>query len=171
MVIWVTPKTPVTPTYGGFGDYPFRHSWEEAVGFRGLKKVNPVEVKEWVPNYFTHSNSVAGLRIKGDAMTSPNGQSKNFHDGDIIVVDYNTGAVPGDFVVVHLIDTKEVTFKQYVVDGGVRYLKPLNPQYPTIPITDKHHLLAVESYCISPKTETDRDLSLIYDPATWSRHQ
>jgi SOS-response transcriptional repressor LexA len=25
---------------------------------------------------------------------------------------------------------KEATFKQYVVDGGVAYLKPLNPQYP-----------------------------------------
>lgn len=144
-------------------------SWEEAPKFRGTHRINPTDIKEWVPNYFTQANSFAGLRIKGDAMTSPNGLSKSFHEGDIIVVDYRIGANPGDFVLVHTPDTNEVTFKQYVVDGGVRYLKPLNPQYPTIPVTDKHNLIAVFSYCISPKTGTDKELSLNYDPEFWGK--
>ena len=42
----------------------------------------------------------------------------------------------GDYVVAHNDQTKVATFKQLMHDGGVWYLKPLNPAYPTISIDD-----------------------------------
>jgi len=39
--------------------------------------------------------------------------------------------------------SKEATFKQYVLDGDIRYLKPLNPQYPLVEIDDSTHVCGV----------------------------
>lgn len=138
-------------------------SWEQAAEFEDLTNLNLSKMKDWVPNYFTQKNDVYGLKIKGDAMISPNGQSKSFHEGDIIVVNHNGFAEPGDFVVAKLIDAKDVTFKQYVVDAGKKYLKPLNPQYPTIEITDIYRRLAVVTHSISPNKLDDTTVTISYD--------
>jgi SOS-response transcriptional repressor LexA len=129
-------------------------TWEQAVTFEGLNQMDLSKVDEWVPNYYMQATNSYGLKIKGDAMTAPSGQGKSFHEGDIIVVDYGVIAKPGDFVIAHLTGTQEVTFKQYVFDAGIRYLKPLNPQYPTIKIDDQIHLLAALSFSITPNTLT-----------------
>src|SRR3990167_11168103 len=127
-------------------------SWEQAVRFVDVTKLNSKEVKEWVPNFVVQTTNTYALRIKGDAMIAPTGQSKSFHEGDIIVVDRGVPTKTGDFVIAILPDAKEVTFKQYVYDAGIRYLKPLNPQYPTIQIDDRIYLHAVLSWCITPQT-------------------
>jgi hypothetical protein len=49
--------------------------------------------------------------------------------------------------------------------GGV-ILDPVS-QYPTVPVNESYNLLAVFTYCISPRTGTDRNLALVYDPSTW----
>ena len=38
---------------------------------------------------------------------------------------------------------EEATFKEYVEDAGIRYLKPLNPQYPTIKMDETMHICGV----------------------------
>ena len=38
---------------------------------------------------------------------------------------------------------KEETFKQYVIDGGVQYLKPLNPQYPIVQVDKGTHVFGL----------------------------
>lgn len=40
-------------------------------------------------------------------------------------------------VIAKIPGSNEVTFTEYREDGGSRYLKPLNPQYPTIQIDEK----------------------------------
>jgi SOS-response transcriptional repressor LexA len=88
------------------------------------------EAKEFLQHFYVDQSQWHGLRVKGDSMTAPANQSRSFHDGDIIIVDPDKTVGHGDFVVALLPRSKEATFKQYVVDGGVAYLKPLNPQYP-----------------------------------------
>ena len=76
------------------------------------------------------------LKIRGDSMENP-GSGRTFPDGCIIIVDPDKAADVGSFVVVRFDDSGgEVTFKQLVEDAGKRYLKPLNPRYPMIPIGD-----------------------------------
>lgn len=93
------------------------------------------EPDQWVETYQSKPgpNSFA-LRIEGDSMTSSTGLS--FPSGCIILIDPNRGAKQGDYVVAHNDQTKVATFKQLMHDGGVWYLKPLNPAYPTISIDD-----------------------------------
>jgi len=75
------------------------------------------------------------LRVKGDSMESPAGRP-TYPEGSIIIVDPGVDAVHGSRVIVRLDRSDEATFKQLVVDGGKRYLKPLNPRYPILEMTD-----------------------------------
>lgn len=75
------------------------------------------------------------LKIRGDSMENP-GSGHTFPDGCTIIVDPDKAADVGSFVVVRFNDTGEATFKQLVEDAGRRFLKPLNPRYPMIPIGD-----------------------------------
>jgi len=123
-------------------------SWEQAAE---CTKIQSDEIKEFVPNFYTDKLRWYGLRVKGDSMSSPLGHQKSFHEGDIIIIDPEKNAAHGDYVIALLPRSKEVTFKQYVIDGGVRYLKPLNPQYPTTQINDSTHICGVVTTCLSHK--------------------
>ena len=60
-----------------------------------------------------------------------------------MIVDPQLEAWSGDFVIVRLDDAQESTFKQLVVDGPQRFLKPLNPRYPVIPINGNATIVGV----------------------------
>lgn len=66
------------------------------------------------------------LRVRGESMNRSSGVS--FPEGMLILVHPLVEPVSGQFVVAKV--DSDVTFKQYVVDAGVRLLKPLNPAYP-----------------------------------------
>lgn len=69
------------------------------------------------------------LEVKGDSMTSPVGTS--ITEGTLILVDTEANVQSGKLVIAKLADSDQATFKKLVDDGGRRYLKPLNPAYPT----------------------------------------
>ena len=73
------------------------------------------------------------LRVVGDSMENPNGRP-TYPQGSIIIVDPDREAMHGNAVIVRLEDSKEATFKQLIIEGGVRYLKPLNPRYPIMKV-------------------------------------
>lgn len=73
------------------------------------------------------------LRVKGDSMENPYGKP-SYPEGCIIIVDPDRSVVSGARVVARLDDVEEATFKVYVEDAGRRFLKPLNPQYPTLAV-------------------------------------
>lgn len=64
------------------------------------------------------------LRVKGDSM------EPKFPEGAIIVVDPDVSAEHNKYVVAQTDDHRDPTFKQLIIDGGKRYLKPLNSRYP-----------------------------------------
>lgn len=99
-------------------------SWQEAVqpypdGFSDTYEFSEYDSKG--PAFW--------LKVKGDSMTSPGGQS--IAEGTLILVDTEAEAMPGKLVVAKLPDSNEATFKKLVSDGGKLYLKPLNSAYPT----------------------------------------
>ena len=105
-------------------------TWEKLATKKELKS------NEHLPHLFTDKPHWYALRVQGDAMVGTKG-NKSFHEGDIIVVDPDKTAKQGDFVVAILPKAKEATFKQYVIEGGITYLKPLNQQYPMVAIDKK----------------------------------
>ncbi|MEE4341444.1 LexA family transcriptional regulator [Pseudomonas alliivorans] len=81
------------------------------------------------------------LEVKGDSMTSTSAPS--VPEGSQILVDTEADVRPGKLVIAKLADSNEATFKKLVEDGGVRYLKPLNPAYPTVQCSDDCKIIGV----------------------------
>lgn len=104
-------------------------SWQETVDL-----YQPGHADDWEASSKDAGPHGFWLRVKGDSMTAPAGESKSFPDGMLILVNPDMECLPGHFVVAKLTDTQEATFKRYIEDAGQRYLKPLNPAYPLIPI-------------------------------------
>jgi SOS-response transcriptional repressor LexA len=104
-------------------------SWEHAAKHPDVRNLKQDDINEYVPHIFTDQLHWYALRVNGDAMVASSG-NKSFHEGSIIIVDPDKTPAHGDFVIAVLPKMKEATFKQYVVDGGINYLKPLNSQYP-----------------------------------------
>ena len=76
------------------------------------------------------------VTVKGDSMVDA-----GIHDGDIVVVERGSPAVPGDFVVA-IVDN-EFTLKELGVERGKFILKPHNKAYPVIRPRDELEIFGV----------------------------
>lgn len=105
-------------------------SWQEAAEFVYITKEHRKKIKQVLPYFYTDQERWYALQIKSDSMMDVSGHHRHFYEGDYIFIDPERPPDHGDYVVALLPRTTEVVFRQYVVDGGVKYLKPLNIQYP-----------------------------------------
>lgn len=86
------------------------------------------DAEDWLPCPTKHGARTYCLRVRGESMFNPGG-SPSYANGDIIFVDPDREARPGDRVVVRLEEHHEATFKQLVVEDGRMLLKALNPDW------------------------------------------
>jgi SOS-response transcriptional repressor LexA len=105
-------------------------SWVTAGQWREVvDNFQPGDAEQWIDTTKRVGASAFALRVRGDSM------EPRCPDGAIIIVDPEREAVNGSLVVVRLQDDAEATFKRLVMEGGRRFLAPLNPRYPVIEIT------------------------------------
>lgn len=109
-------------------------SWTQAASRCG-RTSEPEDVDFWMPCPVAISELGYALTIIGDSMMNP-GPGRSYPSGCIIFVDPLEKAKQGDRVVAKIPNSKEVTFKVLVEDAGKTFLKPINPQYPFIDITE-----------------------------------
>lgn len=88
----------------------------------------PGAAEAWIEFDTVASKSAFCLRVRGESMVRPDGTG--FPDGCLVAVEPKRKAKSGDFVVVRFTDSDEATFKQYFIEGQLKYLKPLNHAYP-----------------------------------------
>lgn len=113
-------------------------SWVQAGSWSECTDPYPPGVAdEWICPTKRVSERSFALQVRGDSM------EPEFTEGATIIVDPALEAVHGSFVIVRLDDALEATFKQLVVDGGSRYLKPLNARYPVVPINGNATMVGV----------------------------
>lgn len=120
----------------------------KAAGIRYVPLISWVQAGEWaeavdsfargtgtdlVPTSVNASPRSYALRVRGPSMTNPTG-ARSFPDGTTIIVDPTRPAENGALVIVRLENEDEATFKQLVVEGSQKWLKPLNPQFPVMPL-------------------------------------
>lgn len=75
------------------------------------------------------------LRVMGDSM------SPEFEDGAIIIVDPAAPCNHGAYAVIE--HAGEVIFRQFIVENGQQYLKPLNDKYDTVAISGQFDVRGV----------------------------
>tara|TARA_R110001599_G_scaffold26935_1_gene94894 strand:+ start:821 stop:1474 length:654 start_codon:yes stop_codon:yes gene_type:complete len=111
-------------------------NWSEAIDFNDINdKVNWEDAPE------SASDHAFWLRVVGDSMTAPMGLS--IVEGMLILVDPDVSPESGKLVVAKLDGTDEATFKKLVIDAGMKFLKPLNPSYPSITINGNCRIIGV----------------------------
>lgn len=99
-------------------------TWEQVADFIDPSKSN-AEIKEYISHFFIDQPRWYALRIKNDAMTVPMGNHISFKERDIIIVDPDKAVEHNNFIIALLPRSKEVTFKQYVIDGGGQLFKTI----------------------------------------------
>jgi len=119
-------------------------SWVSAGDFcEASDPLHPGDAEDWLPCPSNIGPHAYALRVVGDSMTSPYPGQRSYPEGTIIFIDPDRPAVNGSRVIVKLVGSQEVTFKALAEDSGQRFLRPINPQYPTIPITEDAHVCGV----------------------------
>jgi SOS-response transcriptional repressor LexA len=118
-------------------------SWHQAAEFAEATKRKQSETEEYVPHFYTDQPGWYALRVKGDSMIAVSGHSQSFRAQDIIIINPDKKPEHESYVVASARRSKEATFKQYVIDGGIQYLKPLNPQYPLVEIDENISICGV----------------------------
>ena len=75
------------------------------------------------------------LEVSGCSMENKDAKD-SFPDGSLILV--NPDRIPelGDYVIAVDEATQDATFKQFIEDCGKKKLKPLNPQFPVMDVTE-----------------------------------
>ncbi|MDQ6988489.1 MAG: XRE family transcriptional regulator [Mariprofundaceae bacterium] len=99
--------------------------WGEAVD-----SYEPYDAEKWIAIVGNVGEHAFALKIEGDSMLP------EFREGEYVAVDPAREVKNGSFVIAKLKDTNEATFKQFRLDTGRTYLKPLNSAYPIIDVTD-----------------------------------
>jgi len=118
-------------------------SWVQAGEFCESNILELHDVDEWLPCPANASDKAYGLRVKGDSMTSPHRGERSYPEGIVIYVDPEAPLSSGRRVIAKSNSSDEATFKTYVEDDGVKFLKPINPQFPTKEMTSEVHICGV----------------------------
>jgi SOS-response transcriptional repressor LexA len=112
-------------------------SWVQAGTFcQVVDLFEPGDAEEWLPTLHAHGPHAYALRVDGDSMVNPNPLGKTYPPGCIVYVDPDMPITNGCRVIAKIPAEEKATFKMFVEDAGRRYLRPLNPAYPTIEMTD-----------------------------------
>lgn len=100
-------------------------SWVQAGNWEAvIDNFAPGDAEDWLPCPRKFGPHAFALRVRGVSM------EPKYQDGDIIFVDPDAQAEHGKNIVVCLDDEHEATFKQLVMEGGQKFLRALNPDWP-----------------------------------------
>ncbi|PKF60640.1 XRE family transcriptional regulator [Psychromonas sp. psych-6C06] len=112
----------ITPINKLSGLYPLI-DWVQAGNFTAIAEIHPSDAEHY-PCPVKCSDQTFLLKVRGQSMAG------TFNEGELIFVDPEVEAINGKYVVARLDDENEATLKQLIIEGGERYLKATNPDWP-----------------------------------------
>lgn len=114
------------------GNYPLIN-WVQAGAWQQIEEYSLMDSK-YFPCPVKCSDNTFVLEVRGISM------EPTFHQGELIFVDPDAEARTGKYIVARLDDENEATFKQLIVEGNQKFLKPANPNWP-------EQLIAINGNC------------------------
>lgn len=106
-----------------------------------LNGVFKMESDKWVGCPEDLNENAFALEVKDEVMTASNG--KSYPLGTLIFVDVDREPKSGDRIVAIDTDNLSAVFREFVISGGVQYLKPLNDRYPIAEFLTSTKILGV----------------------------
>ena len=114
------------------GSYPVL-DWVQAGNWSPINEISHFDAEHY-PCPIKCSAGTFLLKVRGQSM------APQFNEGELIFIDPAVEADNGKYVVARLDDENEATLKQLIVEGGKRYLKATNPDWP-------NKILAINGNC------------------------
>jgi SOS-response transcriptional repressor LexA len=120
---------------------------------RGIPLIQWNQIKEWVEDDFAettifmpqcrepHSPKTYAIQVDNDSMTAKSG-NRSYPPGAIVYVDPNRDILTGSRVIVGA-DVGGCRLREYVIDGNIIYLKPLNNRYPMQEMSNENKIYGV----------------------------
>lgn len=105
--------------------------WSQVQEFVAGEEVKPTKYMPECPN--AHGSRTFALQVANDSMTASG--AKSYPLGAVVYVDPDLEASSGNRVIVGS-SGGDCRLREYVKDGNIIYLKPLNPQYPIQELAD-----------------------------------
>ncbi|WP_304168270.1 LexA family transcriptional regulator [Lonsdalea britannica] len=121
--------------------YPVISSVQAGAWSEAIEPYTLHEISTWLESDAHIQGKAFWLLVDGDSMTAPTGLS--VPQGSYVLFDTGREAINGSLVVAKMSDVNEVTFKKLVIEGGQRYLKGLNPNWPIITINGNCKIIGV----------------------------
>ncbi|MFV8926270.1 S24 family peptidase [Serratia fonticola] len=121
--------------------YPVLSSVQAGAWAEAVETYTLADIDLWLESDAHIQGNAFWLLVDGDSMTAPAGLS--IPEGTYVLFDTGREPVNGSLVVAKLSDSNEATFKKLIMDGGVKYLKGLNPAWPLIPINGNCRIIGV----------------------------
>ena len=112
----------ITPLNKLTGLYPVL-DWVQAGNFSAINEIHHTDADHY-PCPVKCSERTFLLKVRGQSMQG------TFNEDDLIFIDPEVQPVNGKYVVARLDDENEATLKQLIIEGGERYLKATNPDWP-----------------------------------------
>lgn len=120
-------------------------SWVQAGAWSDTGCDDPaMNCDEWMETSSGVSEHAFALVVRGDSMTNSN-NPRSIQDGAKVVVEpiFDPEQLNRKIVVAMLEGSSEATIKEFIQDGPVKFLKPLNPAYPSMQINGNCRVVGV----------------------------
>ncbi len=120
-------------------------SWVQAGAWNDIGCDDPaMTCTEWMETSAGVSEHAFALIVRGDSMTNSN-NPRSIQDGAKVVVEpiFDPEQLNRKIVVAMLEGSSEATIKEFIQDGPVKFLKPLNPAYPSMQVNGNCRIVGV----------------------------
>lgn len=113
-------------------------AWENVLDWEKIQsEINPTNHKHWISSEDALKEGIFALEITGEAMWP------QFQEKTILFIDPQRIPKNRDFVIYYLKQHNEVFFRQLIEDNQYKFLKPINPIFPTIQLEPEDILIGV----------------------------
>lgn len=127
--------------YNPGSKYPVLSSVQAGSWCEAVEPYTTKDIDLWLESNVHIQGDAFWLLVDGDSMTAPVGLS--IPEGTYVLFDTGREPINGSLVIAKLSDSNEATFKKLIIDGGQKYLKGLNPQWPLVPINGNCRIIGV----------------------------